>query len=70
MVDFTKTELKNEILKANDGNPLIKLKKIAEIVGDKNPQRVKRKYLLDLQKINGGYFVGDVVDRLMKHRTI
>ena len=70
MDKFTKTELKNEILKANDGIPLIKLKKIAEIVGDKNPQRVKRKYLLDLQKINGGYFVGDVADRLMKHRTI
>ena len=70
MVDFTKTELKNEILRANDGNPLIKLKRIAEIVGDKNPQRVKRKYLLDLQKINGAYFVGDVADRLMKHRTI
>lgn len=70
MDKFTKTELKNEILKANGGNPLIKLKRIAEIVGDKNPQRVKRKYLLDLQKINGAYFVPDVAERLMKHRTI
>ena len=70
MFDFTKTELKNEILKANGGSPLIKLKRIAEIVGDKNTQRVKRKYLLDLQKINGAYFVPDVADRLMKHKTI
>lgn len=70
MDKFTKTELKNEILKANDGNPLIKLKKIAEIVGDKNPQRVKRKYLLDLQKINGAYFVPDVAERLKEHATL
>ena len=61
---MTKTELAREITRANNGNPLIKLSKIAEIVGDSNHQRVKRTYLEGLEVIGNRYFVPEVAEAL------
>lgn len=61
---MTKTELAKEITRANNGSPLIKLSKIAELVGDKNAQRVKRKYLQGLELIGNRYFVPEVAEAL------
>ena len=66
---FTKTQLKNEILRMNKNSPLLSLDTISKLVGDSNPQRVKRKFLKDLVRINGDYFILDVVDRLMEHMS-
>ena len=54
---MTKTELAKAM-------PLIRLARIADMVGDSNPQRVKQKYLLGLERINGRYFVPEVAERL------
>ena len=67
---MTKTELAKEITRANGGNPLIKLSKIAEIVGDSNHQRVKRKYLQGLELIGNRYFVPEVAEALKKNAKI
>ena len=61
---MTKTELAKAITRANNGSPLIKLSKIAEIVGDKNTQRVKRTYLVGLETIGKLYFVSEVAEAL------
>ena len=61
---MTKTELARELTRANGGSPLIKLSKIAEIVGDKNTQRVKRTYLVGLETIGKCYFVPEVAEAL------
>lgn len=61
---MTKTELAKAITRANNGSPLIKLSKIAEIVGDKNTQRVKRTYLVGLETIGKLYFVPEVAEAL------
>ena len=61
---MTKTELAKEITRANNGNPLIKLSKIAELVGDSNHQRVKRTYLVGLETIGNRYFVPEVAEAL------
>ena len=66
----TKTELAREITRANGGSPLIKLSKIAEIVGDKNAQRVKRAYLVGLETIGKCYFVLDVAEALKSKAKI
>lgn len=67
---MTKTELAKEITRANNGSPLIKLSKIAEIVGDKNPQRVKRTYLDGLERIGKCYFVPEVAEALKRNAKI
>lgn len=61
---MTKTELARELTRANGGSPLIKLSKIAEFVGDKNAQRVKRTYLVGLETIGKCYFVPEVAEAL------
>ncbi len=61
---MTKTELAKEITRANNGSPLIKLSKIAELVGDSNHQRVKRTYLVGLETIGNRYFVPEVAEAL------
>lgn len=67
---MTKTELAREITRANNGSPLIKLSKIAEIVGDKNTQRVKRTYLDGLERIGKCYFVPEVAEALKRNAKI
>ena len=67
---MTKTELARELTRANGGNPLIKLSKIAEIVGDKNTQRVRRKYLQGLELIGNRYFVPEVAEALKSKAKI
>ena len=67
---MTKTELAKEITRANGGSPLIKLSKIAEIVGDKNTQRVKRTYLVGLETIGKRYFVPEVAEALKSKAKI
>ena len=67
---MTKTELAKEITRANGGNPLIKLSKIAEIVGDKNTQRVKRTYLEGLETIGKRYFVPEVAEALKRKAKV
>lgn len=67
---MTKTELAREIARANNGSPLIKLSKIAEIVGDKNTQRVKRTYLDGLERIGKCYFVPEVAEALKSKARI
>ena len=67
---MTKTELANEITRANNGSPLIKLSKIAELVGDKNTQRVKRTYLVGLETIGKCYFVPEVAEALKRNAKI
>ena len=67
---MTKTELAKEITRANNGSPLIKLSKIAEIVGDKNTPRVKRTYLGGLETIGNRYFVPEVVEALKRNAKI
>ena len=61
---MTKTELAKEITRANGGSPLIKLSKIAELVGDSNTQRVKKTYLDGLETIGKCYFVPEVAEAL------
>ena len=67
---MTKTELAREITRANGGSPLIKLSKIAEFVGDKNAQRVKRTYLEGLETIGKLYFVPEVAEALKRNAKI
>ena len=67
---MTKTELAKEITRANGGSPLIKLSKIAELVGDKNAQRVKRTYLDGLETIGKCYFVPEVAEALKSKAKI
>lgn len=67
---MTKTELAREIARANNGSPLIKLSKIAEIVGDKNTQRVKRTYLDGLERIGKCYFVPEVAEALKRNARV
>ena len=43
---------------------MIKLSKIAELVGDKNAQWVKRTYLVGLETIGKCYFVPEVAEAL------
>lgn len=58
---MTKTEVKRAIkaeLKAGQG--VMKLSEVAKFLGKTNPQRIKRKYLYDLESIDGMYLVDDV----------
>lgn len=60
---MTKTELAKAMIQAN-GGPFIKLARIADMVGDSNITRVRQKYLLGLERINGRYFIPEVAERL------
>lgn len=66
---MTKTELAKAMTQAN-GGPFIKLARIADMVGDSNPQRVKQKYLLGLERINGMYFIPEVAERLKEKAIV
>jgi hypothetical protein len=46
------------------GGPLIKLARIAEMVGDTNTQRVKRDYLEGLKQVRNRYFIPEVAERI------
>lgn len=70
VITITATQLKNEILKANGGSPLIKIGKICEIIGDTDRHRVKQTYLQGLQKIGSCYFVPEVAERLKERATL
>ena len=69
VIVMTKTELAKAMTQAN-GGPLIKLSRIAEMVGDSNSHRVKQKYLLGLERINGRYFIPEVAERLKEKAVV
>ena len=56
-------------MKANGGNPLIKITKICEFLGDSNQTRVKYRYLMGLEKIGRCYFIPDVAAALRERST-
>lgn len=60
---MTPKELERNMIKLCN-SPLIKLQRIAEMVGDKNTQRVKREYLEGLKCIHNRYFIPEVAERI------
>ena len=66
---MTKSELAKSMQQVY-GSPLIKLARIADMVGDSNTQRVKRKYLTGLKQINGRYFIPEVAERIIEKMKI
>lgn len=66
---MTKTELAKAMTQAN-GGPFIKLARIADMVGDSNITRVRQKYLLGLERINGRYFIPEVAERLKENAVL
>ena len=61
---MTRSEIEKSLLKVTGGVPIIKLAEISRVVRDSNKDRVKKKYLLGLEKIGAGYFVPEVAQRL------
>ena len=60
---MTAKELERLMLQT-EGNPLIKLKRISELVGDTNQTRVRREYLDGLKQIRNRYFIPEVAERI------
>ena len=61
---MTRCEIEKSLLRVTGGVPIIKLAEVSRGVRDSNKDRVKKKYLLGLEKIGAGYFVPEVAQRL------
>lgn len=61
---MTRSEIEKSLLKVTGGVPIIKLAEVSRVVRDTNKDRVKKKYLLGLERIGAGYFVPEVAQRL------
>ena len=61
---MTRSEIEKSLLKVTGGVPIIKLAEVSMVVRDTNKDRVKKKYLLGLERIGSGYFVPEVAQRL------
>ena len=61
---MTRSEIEKSLLKVTGGVPIIKLAEVSMVVRDTNKDRVKKKYLLGLEKIGAEYFVPEVAQRL------
>lgn len=61
---MTRTEIAQE-LRRYCGRGLIKASEVSGFIGDSNVTRVKRRYLYDLEAVNGKmYLVTEVAERL------
>ena len=60
---MTKSDIASE-LRRFTGKGLITARELSRFVGDSNPQRVRRKFLMDLERIGQGYLITDVAERL------
>ncbi len=58
---MTKTEVKKAIkAELKQGQGFMKLCEVTRFLGKTNPQRIKKKYLYDLESVDGMYLVDDV----------
>lgn len=64
---MTKQELITSLRSSIGGADFISLSELARYLGAKDPYKVKRKYLLSLNRIGKKYFIKDVAAELIKH---
>lgn len=67
---MTKTEIRKALERAT-GSPFIKASQLAKYVGDKNVQRVRRKYLIHCQCLPGKlYLIEEVAEYMAEMATL
>lgn len=63
-----KTELVNEMKKHVNGALFINVADLSRFLGKTDRQKVKAKYLSNLEKVGNGYFIPDVAAAIMNER--
>lgn len=67
---MTRADLIHSMQSSVDGASFINVTELCMFLGVRSREKVKNKYLRDLDRIGQGYFIPDVAARIMERRTI